>query len=179
MIDILSVAQALLRESGYGTRLLPFGEGSLLSFEDESILGFCCVFPDAELILGEWQRTETALLHQYGGRFRVAREKAWNIYCVFLSDAAADSVLTREVAWVEENQERTRKIAACSVSTREAVQRALLPLLRLQYSPALQVEGITERLLQRIEAIAPNAAKVALKEDVAPIEVVRLLGDIQ
>jgi hypothetical protein len=104
MTDILSVAQALLRErADYRTRLLPFGEQSLLSFEDESILGFCRLFPDAEVMLDEWHSTETALLNQYGSRFRLAREKAWNIYCVFLSDGAADSASSREVGWIEEN----------------------------------------------------------------------------
>src|ERR1035441_4200953 len=175
MIDIFGTAQAVLRESGYRTRLLPLGQVSILSFEDYSVLGSCYVFTNPVELLTEWKSIETELLNRYGARFRSAGDKAWNIYSVFLSAEIADPVQTREVRQIEENLERTRKVAACGVSTREAVQRAFLPLVRLQYRPTLQPEGLTERLQRRISTIAPSAANVVLKEDVQPIEVVRLL----
>ena len=52
MIDIFSTTQAILRESGYRTRLLPFEQSSILSFEDESILGFCYTFQRPDHIAG-------------------------------------------------------------------------------------------------------------------------------
>lgn len=176
MIDILATTQVLLRESGYFTRLLSFEKGPLLCFEDDTIMGFCRVFDTPEAMLKDWKQIETALLLRYGSRFRSAGEKAWNIYCVFLSSAPANSVHAREVRWIEENLERTRKVASCNLSTREEIQRALLPLLRLQYRPTMQLDGVTDRLRRRIAMIAPNAADVSLDENVAPIEVIRLLG---
>ena len=176
MTEVLSTSQILLRESGYSTRLLSFEKLPLLCFEDDSILGFCYMFDSAEAMLRDWKTVESALLLGYGPRFRAAGQKAWNIYCVFLSSAPADSVKAREVRWIEENLDRTRKIASCDLTTREEIQRALLPLLRLQYRPTLQLEGITDRLRRRITMIAPSAANVTLDDGVDPIEVVRLLG---
>lgn len=175
MIDIFSAAQSILRESGYRTRLLSFEHSSILSFEDDSILEFCYVFMDPTKLLKGWASVESEFLNYYSARFRFAGDKAWNIYSIFISGEVADSAQTREVRWVEENLERTRKIAACGISTREALQNALLPLLRLQYRPSLQLDSLTDRLRRRIGTIAPSAANVALKGDVAPIEVVRLL----
>lgn len=175
MIDIFGTTQAVLRESGYRTRLLPFEQSSILSFEDESVLGFCYLFSDPSTLLAKWKPIETEFLNRHGARFRSAGEKAWNIYSIFICGEIADSVQTREVSWIEENLDRTRKLATCGISTRESLHRALLPLLRLQYRPTLQLDGLTERLQRRISAIAPSAANVALKDDVPPIEVVRLL----
>jgi hypothetical protein len=175
MIDIFSTAQGILRESNYRTRLLPFEQSSILSFEDESILGFCYVFADLTELLTRWKSIEAEFLNRHSPRFRSAGDKAWNIYSVFMTGETGDSVQMREVRWIEEDLDRTRKIAACGVTTREYLYRALLPLLGLQYRPTLQLDGLTERLQRRISAIAPAAANVALKDDVAPIEVVRLL----
>jgi hypothetical protein len=175
MIDIFGTAQTILRESGYWTRLLSFEQTSILSFEDESVLGFCYIFSDPTALLTGWKSIETELLNRHGVRFRSAGDKAWNIYSIFVSGETADPIQTREVRWIEENLERTRKIATCGISTRETLQRALLPLLRLQYRPSLQPDGLTERLQRRIATIAPSAANVVLKDDVPPIEVVRLL----
>ncbi|MGP8175070.1 MAG: hypothetical protein ACLP7O_11065 [Terracidiphilus sp.] len=175
MIDIFSTAQAVLRESGYWTRLFPFEQTSILSFEDESILGFCYIFADVNTLLSKWRSKETELINHHVVRFRSAGEKSWNIYSVLLCGEVADQTQTRKARQIEENLERTRKIVACGASTREAVQRSLLPLLRLQYRPSLQAEGLGDRLRRRISTIAPSAASVALRDDVPPIEVVRLL----
>jgi hypothetical protein len=53
---------------------------------------------------------------------------------------------------------------------------ALLPILPIQYRPRLEGEDLTDRLKRRIATIAPAVVEVALDEDVAPAEVVRLLG---
>ena len=79
--------------------------------------------------------------------------------------------------WIEEDLERTRKIAACGIASREELVRVLLPVLPLQYQPELRAEDVTERLRRRIAAIAPNVVEVALDEAVSPVEVVRILGD--
>jgi predicted RecB family nuclease len=83
----------------------------------------------------------------------------------------------RQIARIEEDLERTRKLASSGITTREELVRTLLPILPLQFQPSLQPEDVTERLRRRIRAIAPNAAQIALNEDVPVTEVVRLLGE--
>lgn len=177
MIDLLSATQTLLRDSGYDTRLRAYGPAAVLSFEDESVMGFCYVFEDTDAMLKSWKTTETEFLNRYGARFRIAGDKAWNIYCVFLTGSETDVESERQVRWIEENLDRTRKIAACGVATRESLVKVLLPLLRLQYKPLLEHEDLDARLQQRLSVIAPNAAKVALRADVSPTEIARLLAE--
>jgi hypothetical protein len=84
----------------------------------------------------------------------------------------------REVRWIEENLEKTRKITGCQVTSREDLVNTLLPLLPLQYQPKLDSEDfdLKQRLRKRIASIAPNLPDVTLDQNVSPAEVVRLLG---
>lgn len=177
MIDLLGTTQVLLRDSGYDTRLRPYDSASVLSFEDESVMGFCYVFQDTATMLQAWKSTESDLLKRFGARFRIAGDKAWNIYCVFLTVSECDIESLRQVRWIEENLDRTRKIAACGLVTRESLMRTLLPLLRLQYKPLLEHENLDVRLQQRLDVIAPTAAKIVLRDDVSPTEIARLLAE--
>jgi hypothetical protein len=175
MTEIFSTVQTLLRDSGYRTRLLPFEQSTVLCFEDESILGFCYIFPSPDMLLASWTAIESQLLSHHTVRFRLAGDKAWNIYSVFLTEGEANSSQTREIRWIEENLDRTRKIAASGISTKENVLQALLPLLRLQYRPIVEMDSFSDRLKNRIATIAPSAANVVLNDDVPAIEVVRIL----
>jgi hypothetical protein len=177
MIDILSSVQVLLREVGFGTRLVSAGQSPVLRFEDESLMGFVITFEDSEDMLKNWKTAEMSLLTQYASRFRQAGDKAWNVYVILLTTSAADSNHERQVRWIEEDLERTRKLASCGVTTREDLVRALLPILPLQYKPMLQTEDVSERLQRRIRSIAPKAAEVALNESVPVAEVVPLLEE--
>jgi hypothetical protein len=179
MIDILGLSQAFLRENEYRTRLVAYRQESLLSFEDESILGFCFQFGSPNALLEGWETAETDVLNGYGARFRSAGEKSWNVYSVFLCASVPTTEEARRVRWIEENLDRTRKIALCGITTRTDLQRALLPLLRLQYRPILKPEAFNDRLERRIASIAPAVANVALKPDIPPNEVVRLLGGLK
>ena len=119
---------------------------------------------------------EQLILKSYAPRLYNAGEKAWNVYFLFLCSSVADSVQSLEVSWIEEDLDRTRKVAACGLSSREELKRALLPVLPLQFQPMLQPEDVTERLQKRIHTIAPKASLVVLDETVSVVEVVRLLG---
>jgi hypothetical protein len=176
MTNLISILQVLLREASFRTHLSAIELSLILSFEDDALMGFGCVFVSPEELLANWKTTEMALLTQYAPSLRGAGEKAWNVYCVFLCSSVADPDQERQVRWIEENQERTRKIAACGLASRQDVVGALLPILPLRYQPVLQVEDVTERLRTRIRSIAPRVADVALNEDVPPAEIVRLLG---
>ncbi len=176
MIDVLSTMQVVLREAGFTTRLTSIDRSPIVSFEDDTLIGFGCVFEDPGALLARWRTTEMSLLTRFAAGFRTAGEKAWNVYCVFLCGSAADSIQDRQVRWIEEDLERTRKVAACGVASREDLLRALLPVLPLQYQPVLRAEDVTERLQTRIRTIVPRASHVVLDQAVSPAEVVRLLG---
>ncbi len=176
MIDVLSTMQVVLREAGFTTRLTSIDRSSMVCFEDDTLIGFGCVFDDPSSLLTRWKATEKLILTRYAARFRIAGEKAWNVYCVFLCGSAADSIQNRQVRWIEEDLERTRKVAACGLASREDLLRALLPVLPLQDQPVLRAEDVTERLQTRIRTIAPRASDVVLDQAVSPAEVVWLLG---
>ncbi len=176
MIDVLSTLQGVLREAGFTTRLVSLDRFSVVCFEDGALMGFGVVLSNPGELLAEWRAAEMSLLTRYAQALRAAGDKAWNVYCVFLCGASADPEQIRQVQGIEEDLERTRKIAACGLATREDLVRALLPVLPLQYQPALRAEDVTERLQRRIRTIAPRASDVALDEAVPAAEVVRLLG---
>src|SRR5437867_4331927 len=117
MIDLLSTMQVLLRDAGFVTRLASIEQASIVCFEDDDLLGFGLIFEDPGVLLTRWLTMETSLLRRYAPTFRGAREKAWNVYCVFLCASAADPSQTRQVRWLEENLDRTRKIAACGLTS--------------------------------------------------------------
>jgi len=169
MIDLRSAVQVILQESGYRTSLVPV-EGLV------TVLGFACVFDEVRTLLARWQILETALLTQHAPRLQIAGEKAWNVYCAFLCPEAATQIEQHEIDWIEENQERTRKIAAVGVAGFEELVNALLPVLPLQYQAILSSEDVTERLQKRIATIAPDASTAALDDKVSATEVARLLG---
>jgi hypothetical protein len=103
-----------------------------------------------------WRETEATMLARYAAQFRAAGDKAWNVYSVFITEARASEGERREVRWIEEDLERTRKITGTSVVTREEVVKALLPLLPIVAKPLLAPEDSRQRLLRRIEVIAPR-----------------------
>lgn len=175
MIDLQSSVQVLLKEAGFRIGLVAVERQPTVIFEDETLMGFVCVFPEPEALLSQWQVVETTLLTRFSPRLRAAGDKAWNVYCVLLCSATASISQDREVRWIEENLERTRKLAACGVGTRDELVRVLLPILPLRQQPQLQKEDVTGRLQARILAIAPNVSRAALDDAVSPDEVVRLL----
>ena len=177
MMDLISALQVILREAGFTTHLTAIDRSSVVSFEDNTLMGFGCVFEDPDDLLAGWKAKEMALLTRYAPSLRSAGEKAWNVYCLFLCSGVPEPDVNRQVRWIEEDQDRTRKIAACGLESREDLLRALLPILPLQYQPVLLIEDVTARLRTRIRAIAPKASDVVLDESISPAEVIRLLGE--
>lgn len=178
MSDVQSMMQGVLQEAGYRTWLVAISKRSALCFEDDSVMGFACVFNDAASLLNDWREIEMTFLRLHGDRIRSAGEKAWNIYSVFLaSGAASNHTQGREIRLIEEDLERTRKIAATSITHTEALVAAVLPLLPLQIQPVLDREDVTERFRRRLLTIAPSAAEVVLNESVSPRDVARRLSE--
>jgi len=178
MTDLRSSVQIVLQDAGYQTWLASIGGDTAIVFEDDAVMGFVCMFDEVASMLQRWRGMETALLAAHAPALHRGGEKAWNVYCVFLCSATLDEVSAREVRWIEEDLERTRKLAACGLGNREQVVNALLPLLPIQYQPVLDSEefDLTHRLKRRIADIAPTAGDAALNEAVPATEVVRILG---
>jgi hypothetical protein len=177
MTDLKSLVQLILQESHYDSWLTSLDGTTVIAFEDEAVMGFAYVFDDVESMLADWREIETKLLTMYARPLQKAGPKSWNVYSLFVSSDHANADHLRQVRWIEEDLERTRKIAACGVTTREDVVAALLPLLPLQYQPLLDSEelDLTRRLKKRIAAISPIAADKALDDAVSPAEIVRIL----
>jgi len=175
MIDVLPSMHLLLQQAGFIAHLTVLGRAPIIHFEDDTLMGFGCVFDGPDELLAQWKNLEKSLLTRYAPRLRLAGDKAWNVYSVLLCSSAADPVQNRAVRWIEEDLDRTRKIAACGVASREDLVRGLLPILPLQNQAVLRAEDVTERLKRRILSIAPKAAEVALDEAVPVSEVVPLL----
>jgi hypothetical protein len=178
MTDLTSPVQGLLREAGYQTWLISIEGLEAIGFEDDAVMGFACVFENPALLLTQWRDIETKLLTRHAPSLQKAGDKTWNVYSVFLSTGGATPIQLRELRWIEEDLERTRKIAACALTNRSDIITALLPLLPLQYQPLLDSEDfdLTQRLRKRIAGIAPAVSAAALDGEVSPAEVVRLLG---
>lgn len=178
MTDVKSQVQIILQEAEYQTWLASIDGFDSIGFEDDTVMGFACIFDDVGTLLQHWRRIETMFLTRHATSLQTAQEKSWNLYSVFLCSEKANEVESREVRRIEENLERTRKIAASGLTDRVDLVMAMLPVLPLQYQPVLDTEDfdLTQRLRRRIADIAPAAATAALDSEVSPIEIVRLLG---
>lgn len=176
MIDLLTTVQAVLQDSEFTTRLAESGKSTVVCFEDESILGFVCAFNTCGELLQQWRETEAGLLRRFASSLRNAGDKAWNVYTVLLTSGSATDAEARQVRWIEEDLQQTRKLSATGVVSRDDVLQALLPVLPLQFQPKLDDSRFTERFTQRIHNIAPAAANVFLDDAVPATDVARILG---
>lgn len=179
MIDLTASLQIVLQDVHFRTSLASLEGSTVVCFEDDVIMGFACTYTTPAELLTQWRSAEMSLLRRYAPNFRAAGDKAWNVYFAFLCPAVADKSQRREIQWIEEDLERTRKIASCGVATRADLIRALLPLLPLQYQPLLEPPDLTGRLRVRIRAIAPEVEEAALNTEVSAEDVVRLLTEVR
>lgn len=176
MIDLLSTTQVLLKDAGYTVRLSTIQRETLICFEDTAVMGFCSTFVSPEELIKKWMAYENEIISRFSANFRAAGEKAWNVYSIFLTDAVATDVDRREIGKIEENLERTRKLAASGISSREELIGVLLPLLSIQFQPKLPDGDITARLKRRIGEIAPGVRDITLDNAVPVADVLSLLG---
>jgi hypothetical protein len=176
MSDLTSNVHLVLRDGGYTTWNENISGPDVIGFEDEALLGFVCTFQTPQDLLRVWRDVETSLLNKHSARLREAGDKAWNVYSAFLTSGCPDDGEDRSIRWIEENLERTRKLAAANAVTRSDVENALLPLLPISSKPVLDAESTGERLTRRIQMIAPDVGEAALDERVGPIDVARRLA---
>ncbi len=178
MTDVLSTVQVVMQSANYRTWEIRDSRNLTIGFEDEVTMGFVSVFATPRQMIDNWRETEATLLTRFAAQFGAAGDKAWNVYSVFLTEARSSDEERREIRWIEEDLERTRKITATGLFARDDFVKALLPLLPIIAKPLLAPEDSTQRLLRRIEVISPSVRDLVLDDSISPAEVAaRLRSD--
>ncbi|MER8755177.1 hypothetical protein NKH69_05790 [Mesorhizobium sp. M0976] len=178
MTDVLSMVQVVMQNAGYRTWIVLNTQIPMVGFEDEATMGFVCTFESPKSLIGRWRETEAALLARHATQFRSAGDKAWNVYTVFLTEGRASEEEKREVRWIEEDLERTRKLTATGIQLRDDVTNAMLPLLPILSKPLLAPEDARDRLLRRIVVIAPQVQETVLDDSVSAAEIADRLRSV-
>jgi len=181
MTDLNTSVQVILQDAGYDTWLLSLDSNEVVGFEDESVMGFVNVFQDADAMLAHWKELEAKFLASHASALQKAGDKTWNVYSVLLCAPAASSDQQREIRWIEEDLELTRKVTGWAITGRTELVTALLPLLPIQQQPLLDSEdfNLVQRFRKRVDAIAPTATEAVLNETINAAEVARLLAETE
>jgi hypothetical protein len=116
------------------------------------------------------------MIKRHAHAFRRAGEKAWNVYCAFLTGTEATPAECRLLRSIEEDLEQTRKLTGTGLSDEPAVARALLPILPMNYSPQLGAFDAEARLKRRLDALVPGISNLLVNEAVEPVQVLQHLS---
>ena len=173
-MEIAYQVEIVLRNAGYVTRRSSAGSRSITCFENPVLIGFVHVFESAAALVAQWEAAQTAVLKEYAVPLRGARDKAWNVYSIFLTDDR-EPARQREIERLEENFALTRKIARGGIRTSKDVEHVLLPLTSVQSRPSLGATDLEDRLRTRLKEIPKEAVSAFLSKTTAT-EVVHILG---
>jgi hypothetical protein len=176
MTDVISIAETILARAGYICWRTEVGSNPALGFEDPSVMGFVFEFRDASAINHGWREAEASMIARYAHAFRRAGEKAWNVYCAFLTTAVATKDECRLLRVIEEDLEQTRKLTGTGQSDEESVMRALLPILPIMSRPQLGTFDATDRLARRLDTLSPGISGLLLDNAIEPVQVLQHLS---
>ena len=174
-MDIAYQVEIALRDAGYATWRARQGSNSVVCFENPVLIGFVYVFDSTTALLNQWESAQETVLKQYNGALRGAREKAWNVYSIFLT-GEKDPSRQRAIERLEENFALTRKIACGSIRTAKDVQHVLLPITSVQAQPSLGATDFKDRLKNRLKEV-PSAAVRAFLANTDVSEVAHILEE--
>jgi hypothetical protein len=175
-MEIETQAEILLRGAGYSTYPPERGDVSVTRFESEALIGFLYVFASSNELLQVWRQAQSQSLARYQPALRLAGDKAWNIYSVFLcQDASAE--LGPQIERIEEDFTLTRKIARSGIKVPADLRWALLPLLPLSSRATIAESDYVARLQSRLKDVSPEVIKAFLGSSTA-IEVARILSGL-
>lgn len=176
MTELLMSAEAVLTRAGYSCWRAEVGSIPALGFEDPSIIGFAFAFSDAKAIIDGWRDTEQRMISKYAHAFRRAGQKAWNVYCAFLTDADATKADCRRLRVIEEDLEQTRKLTGTGLKDESSIGRALLPVLPIASRPQLGTFDAEARLAKRLDALVPGISNLLLDQTIEPVQVLQHLS---
>jgi hypothetical protein len=175
MNSLLDDARSMLETAGYATHAAR-PDAPLFHFEDESLLGFVCVFDEADQIVSGWRTEQDSFIQRNVASLTRDPVKAWNLYAVLLSRAPVSEVTARGLFAIEEDFQSTRKIARGGIRTRDDLAAVLGPLLPIQTALNLIPTDVQSRLLERLgpegsprrlllsDAPTENIAKLLMEE---------------
>lgn len=175
-MDISTQVEVLLRDAGYETWTFSTDGGVVVCFENSSVVGFVHEFGTAEALLSGWQAVQQTSLARHAPLLRLAGDKAWNVYSIFLTPGPAVGIEVRNVERIDENFELTRKIARVDVRTPKDVEQALLPLLSVRSSVDIGESAYHERLQTKMSEL-PQSVVSAFLGNASPSEVALLLTE--
>jgi hypothetical protein len=169
MTTSLSKVQAILTEAQYSIGKL--GPNDLVTtFEDDVVLGFVLIYPNAAALIERWHQDHTDALKSAQFALRRSDAKAWNVYFLALADEPASYAEKIALSAIEENLVGTRKIARGGIRTEEELREALLPLLQIQNAPVVQAVDMAAEIRLRATELPSELIETFLSN--APVETV-------
>ncbi len=142
-----------LAEGGYWVGGLPASTGDILTFENDTILGFVIYYLDPQSLIDSWHKDSGVVLNSAQFFLRRSETKAWNTYFVFLADHFPDYGQSIAIGSIEEDLVGTRKIARAGVVASDALRSALLPLLPIQNTPQIEAVDMVEEVRLRTQGL--------------------------
>jgi hypothetical protein len=162
VIDILPASAEILREAGFSTSPVSFGDRHILTFEDNTVLGFLFAYDDPSVLIEGWSKDADKAIAAHQFALRRAAKKAWNAYVVLLTNREANYVQSVALGAIEEDLSGTRKIARDGVVDVAELRIALLPLLPFQSAPRLEAVDIIAEIRQRTTELPARAINAFL-----------------
>ena len=156
MSTTMAMLRTQLSDAGYSIGELNALDGTAITFEDDTVLGFVLLYPDAANLIDNWQTDSARVLDNVQVALRQAGVKAWNAYLVLLADAGGDYGQNITLGNIEEDLVGTRKIARAGVKVPSKLRDALMPLLSLQNAPRLGAVDMPTEIKLRTSALPPE-----------------------
>ena len=159
MSKTIITLRTLLSDAGYSIGDLNELDGTVVTFENDTVLGFVLLYPDAAKLIESWKTDSARVLGKVQSALRQAGEKAWNAYLVLLADSGGNYGQNITLGNIEENLVGTRKIARAGIEAPDELRNALMPLLSLQNAPRLEAVDMPTEIKLRTSELPPKLVK--------------------
>lgn len=164
MNTTMSALHEYLSKAGYSLDNLETPEGTITTFENNTILGFVLYYQDAATLILSWNISSMRILDNARISLRKAGAKAWNAYLILLADEPGDYGQNVILGNIEEDLVGTRKIARAGVATSKNLRDALMPLLDVQNAPRLDKVDMVAEIKLRTSELPKNLVKGFLSD---------------
>jgi hypothetical protein len=149
-MNLVLETQNVLEKFGYEVSLQNSNR-QLITFEDESIIGFVYILDSVSSIIDNWEEYQDQTLIKYAGILNADPNKSWNVYTIFLTDGGSVDSQQHRLSTIEDDLRGTRKIIGSDIKSSKALIQALLPILPIQIRANIgHIEGISS-LKERLE----------------------------
>ena len=159
MSKTIATLRTHLSDAGYSISDLNALERTVITFENDTVLGFVLLYPDTAKLINNWKTDSARVLENVQFELRQAGEKAWNAYLVLLADAGGSYGQNIALENIEEDLVGTRKIARSGVEVPDELRNALMPLLSLQNAPRLEAVDMPNEIKLRTSGLPPKLVK--------------------